>query len=102
MLNAVNLQKTFTTRFKEARKRQNLTQEKLGIAIGLDELVASARINRYEKGVHLPDLTTLSNIAAALDVPAAYFFADDALSELILQHHERIRRGSVAAGTGEA
>ena len=29
---------------------KNFTQEKLGLAIGLDEFVASTRINRYEKG----------------------------------------------------
>lgn len=42
--------------------------------IGLDEFVASSRINRYEKGVHLPDLTTLNNIATVLEVTPAYFF----------------------------
>ena len=84
----MNLQQTFIKRFKQARQQQNLTQEKLGIAIGLDEFVASSRINRYEKGVHLPDLTTLNNLADVLDVPVAYFFADDELSELILEHHK--------------
>lgn len=46
--------------------------------------MASSRINRYEKGVHLPDLITLNNIAIALNVPPAYFFADDELAEKIL------------------
>lgn len=87
----MNLQQIFIKRFKQARKQQNLTQEKLGIAIGLDEFVASSRINRYEKGVHLPDLTTLNNLADVLDVPVAYFFADDELSEMILEYHKNTK-----------
>ncbi|OOR89471.1 transcriptional regulator [Moraxella caviae] len=85
----MDLQSTFCRRFKQARKAKNLSQEKLGVLIGLDEFVASTRINRYEKGVHLPDLTTLQNIAHALDVPSAYFFADDELTHIILAHHHK-------------
>lgn len=81
----MDLQRIFTKRFKEARQAKKLTQEKLGIAIGLDEFVASTRINRYEKGIHLPDLTTLAHIARVLNVPPAYFFADDDLAQLLLQ-----------------
>lgn len=82
----MSLQNIFIKRFKEARKAKKFTQENLGIAIGLDEFVASSRINRYEKGVHLPDLSTLNNIAKALEVPPAYFFADDDLAQLILAY----------------
>ena len=70
----MDLQQVFTRRFKEARKTKKLTQEKLGILIGLDEFVASKRINRYEKGIHLPDLITLKRITEVLDIPPAYFF----------------------------
>ena len=80
----MDLQEIFTTRFKQARKAKKLTQEQLGIAIGLDEFVASTRINRYEKGIHLPDLQTLARIAEILDVPPAFFFAEDVLAENIL------------------
>lgn len=89
----MNLQETFTKRFKQARKAKNLTQEKLGIAIGLDEFVASSRINRYEKGVHLPDLTTLNNIARVLEVSPAYFFADEKLAQMILNEHNKTDEG---------
>lgn len=85
----MNLQEMFTKRFKQARQAQSLTQEKLGIAIGLDEFVASSRINRYEKGIHLPDLITLNNIAIALDVPPAYFFADEELAQIILNSQNK-------------
>ena len=45
--------------------------------------MASTRINRYEKGVHLPDLLTLERIAQVLQVSPAYFFADDDLVKLM-------------------
>lgn len=37
----------FCKRLKEARLAVGLSQKKLGIAIGLDEFVASTRVNRY-------------------------------------------------------
>ncbi|MDK4575435.1 helix-turn-helix domain-containing protein [Kingella kingae] len=85
----MNLQQIFTKRFKEARKAKKMTQEKLGLAIGLDEFVASTRINRYEKGNHQPDLNTLAWIAQILDIPPAYFFADDELVEIVLAHYRK-------------
>ncbi len=83
-IEVMNLQEVFIKRFKEARKAKNLTQEKLGLAIGLDEFVASTRINRYEKGNHQPDLNTLQKIAEVLEVPPAFFFSDDEFSVKIL------------------
>lgn len=81
----MNLQTIFTKRFKEARKAKKLTQEQLGLAIGLDEFVASTRINRYERGIHQPDFQILTAIAQRLNVPPAYFFADDELANQILE-----------------
>lgn len=81
----MNLQAIFTKRFKEARKAKGLTQEQLGLAIGLDEFVASTRINRYERGIHQPDFQILTLIAKTLNVPPAYFFADDELAIQILE-----------------
>ena len=80
----MDLQQIFTKRFKEARMAKQLTQEKLGFAIGLDEFVASTRINRYEKGIHQPDFQTLAKIADVLNVPPAYFFAADELAKVVL------------------
>ena len=73
-------------RLKDARKRRNMSQEALGIAIGLDESVASTRINRYEKGIHQPDFITLAKIAEVLQVPPAYLLADDHLAAWLLAH----------------
>ena len=67
------------------RLKKNISQRNLGIMMGLDEFIASTRINRYEKGVHTPDYSTLKQIAKVLDVPPAYFYAeDDRLAKHIL------------------
>ena len=74
------------TRLKQARLNAGLSQKMLGIEAGIDAFVASTRINRYELGVHRPDLLTVRKLAKALDVPVAFFFADedDELAELLL------------------
>lgn len=63
-------------RLKEARKLANMTQEKLGIRIGLDPSSASSRMNHYEKERHTPDVQTLQRMADELEVPLNYFFCD--------------------------
>ncbi|MEQ9913570.1 helix-turn-helix domain-containing protein [Pectobacterium polaris] len=79
----------FSQRLKDARLLRGLSQKGLGIAAGIDEFVASARINRYEKGVHEANLVTASRLAEALDVPLAYFYAaDDNLAKMILTFAE--------------
>lgn len=71
-------------RLREARLGVGLSQKQLGVDAGLDAFVASTRINRYEVGVHQPDFLTLSRLAAVLQVPTAYFYAQsDALAEAI-------------------
>ena len=64
-------------RLKQARQRAGLTQERLGILAGIDEMSASARMNQYERGKHAPDWLTVQRLAAVLQVPVAYFYADD-------------------------
>jgi transcriptional regulator with XRE-family HTH domain len=75
----------FQRRLKQARMLRQLSQKELGIQAGLDPFVASTRINRYELGVHEPDMATIERLAAALSVPTPYLFADDdRLARLIL------------------
>jgi len=62
-------------RLKEARLAANISQKKLGIAAGMDEFSASARMNHYEMGRHAPDYSTLERIGKVLDLPSAYFYA---------------------------
>ena len=57
--------------------RAGLSQERLGVMAGIDEASASARMNQYERAKHAPDRLTIQNIAAVLQVPVAYFHADD-------------------------
>lgn len=76
---------TFGKRLKEARELAGLSQRRLGIEAGLDEFVASTRVNRYERGVHEVDTVTAGQLAKALRVPRAYLYADeDAVARMIL------------------
>lgn len=75
----------YSRRLREAREAyDNISQRDLGIKAGIDEFVASTRINRYERGVHQPDLQIQQKLAQALELPLAYFYAeDDELAQLI-------------------
>lgn len=86
----------FARRLKLARTRKaqklgfktsrGYSQEQLGIDAGIDEGSASARVNQYEQGKHLPDLGMASRLATALGVPLAYLFcAEDDIAELLLR-----------------
>jgi transcriptional regulator with XRE-family HTH domain len=71
------LTSVFGKRLRQARQRTGLPQDKLGVMIGLDEHTASARISRYESGIHEPPFATTIKLAEALMVPAPYFYAED-------------------------
>lgn len=77
----------FCKRLKEARLAAGLSQKKLGIAAGIDEFVASTRINRYEKGIHEVDITTAQKLACVLNVPLAYFYTQDDQLAFIVQRY---------------
>lgn len=71
-------------RLKEARLRAGISQKQLGIRAGIDEFSASARINQYERGKHMPDLQTLTRLAEVLKTPVPYFYCEDSdLAEVI-------------------
>ena len=73
----------FGKRLREARLAAGIAQDKLGVMIGLDEGSSSARMSRYENGVHSPSFNTVEKIAEVLNLPASYFYcADDALAEI--------------------
>ena len=75
----------FGKRLREARLRAGLTQDALGVAIGLDEGPACIRISRYESGVHNPSLDVVWQLAEALQVPPAFLVTeDDRLAHAIL------------------
>jgi transcriptional regulator with XRE-family HTH domain len=75
----------FALRLAQARERVGWSQSELGRRAGLDPLVASPRINQYEKGQHVPHHTTAKRLAKVLGVPTAFLFAEDEqLAKLLL------------------
>jgi transcriptional regulator with XRE-family HTH domain len=83
--NIPNIQGLFARRLKSLRLERKLSQERLGCSVGLEESVAATRINRYERGVHQPDLLMVSRLAAILEVPLPFFYADSDVDALILR-----------------
>ena len=75
---------TFARRLREAREFIGISQKQLGIQAGIDQFVASARINQYERGKHIPDLLTAQRLANQLQVPVSYLYEpNDDLATLI-------------------
>ncbi len=73
-------------RIRQLREELGWSQERVGVAIGIDESSARARISRYELGVHEPPLPTVRLIAEALGVPLIYLYCeDDAIASLLLR-----------------
>src|SRR5580693_4817790 len=83
----------FCRRLRTARLAAGLSQKQLGIKAGLDEFVASTRVNRYEVGVHEPDVGMTRRLAKALNVPTAYFYADDDAMAAMILAFARISQG---------
>lgn len=76
-------------RIRALREESGWSQEKLGVAIGIDESSARARISRYELGVHEPPLPTIRLIADVLSVPLSYLYCeDDRIARLLLAIHK--------------
>lgn len=80
-------EKQWGLRLRQARLAAGLSQKQLGIQAGIDEFVASTRINRYELGVHRADLQTAESLAEVLGVTPAFFYAsDDAVADLLFKY----------------
>ncbi|OUL98271.1 helix-turn-helix domain-containing protein [Variovorax sp. JS1663] len=95
----------FGKRLREAREMAGIAQDKLGVLIGLDESSSSARISRYETGVHEPPVRTAKQIAKVLKVPLAFLYCDDdVLAAILLQAHrmsKEARRALLASMQSE-
>ena len=73
-------------RLKEARIAVGLSQKTLGIKAGIDPSCASARMNQYERGSHMPNYVTLKQIGLILGLPVCYFYAEkDEWAKIIKQ-----------------
>jgi len=79
-------------RLKQARKESGLSQKNLGIAAGIDQFSASARMNQYETGKHVPDYGTILRIAKVLDLPPSFFYCDDDELALVVQGWSKLSR----------
>lgn len=87
MLKTASKSNLFSKRLREARLQFGIPQDKLGVLIGLDESCSSARMSRYENGIHEPPFKTVEKIASTLKLPTAYFFCeDDRLAEIICHY----------------
>ncbi|WGS50134.1 helix-turn-helix domain-containing protein [Paraburkholderia sp. D15] len=92
----------FAMRLKQARKAAGLSQERLGVLAGIDEMSASARMNQYERGKHEPDFAMVSRIAKALRLPVSFFYSEDeAEAKLIAAYHrlDSAQKASLVAQT---
>lgn len=78
---------TVARRLRQARERAGLPQDRLGVLAGLEESSSSARISRYESGIHEPPVKFAEELAKVLDVPVAFLYcSDDRLAEIILSY----------------
>lgn len=75
---------------REARTQAGLSQRQLGVRVGLDLSVASVRMNQYERGVHEPHYSFVKRLAEALELPTAYFYADDPKLAQLIAHYGRL------------
>lgn len=68
---------------------RDISQRALGALIGMTKKAGSTRINRYEQQTSKADMDTAAALAAALNVPLAYLFADsEDLANWILAFRE--------------
>lgn len=78
---------TLARRLREARARADLAQDALGVLAGLEESSASARMSRYENGIHEPPLQFVESVAKVVGISPAFFYCgDDRLAEIILTY----------------
>lgn len=76
----------FGFRLRAARLQARIPQDRLGVMIGLDEGTSSARMSRYETGVHQPPFQIAERIAAVLNVPVAYFYcSNDQIAQFLVE-----------------
>jgi len=64
-------------RLREARLSAGLPQDKLGVMAGLEESSSSARISRYESGIHEPPVQFVQSLAKVLGISTSFFYCDD-------------------------
>ena len=81
---------TLSKRIREARLLAGISQERLGIQIGIDPASANVRMNRYERGTRTPGPALVERIASELGLPAAYFYTVEDDEAKLLQWFYRL------------
>ena len=81
-------------RIKEARLIVGISQEQLGMAVGIKRLSANADINQYENGKCIPSFLILKKIAKTISVPVVYFYAEDNMLAKFLFLYGKINKKS--------
>ncbi len=77
-------------RLKAARMNAGLSQERLGVLSGLDEVSARARISKYENGVNRPNFELTCKLATVLNIPECYFYIiDDDFAAQVLTLYDK-------------
>lgn len=75
---------SFGSRLRACRVSAGLSQEDVGVGIGVDRDSARTRISRYESGAHQPPLVAAIALADFFNVPLAFLYCeDDILAEVI-------------------
>jgi transcriptional regulator with XRE-family HTH domain len=73
-------------RLFELRSQAEISQEKLGIAAGIDQYTAKNRVSKYEAGINEPKYGLICEFAKVLGVPPCYFYiAEDDFAEAVLR-----------------
>lgn len=84
MPTSISAPSPFGRRLQALRLKEGIAQDRLGVLVGLEESSSSARMSRYENGVHEPPISFLQKLATHFHVPMAYFYCeDDRLAEVV-------------------
>src|SRR3954471_8312071 len=80
-------------RLRQARLESGLSQKILGKEAGISLDSASARVNQFETGKHMPHIDIVEKLGQVLNVPLSYFYEkDDEVANLLLRTHRLPQR----------
>ena len=75
-------------RLRQARLESGLSQKILGKEAGISLDSASARVNQFETGKHMPHIDIVEKLGQVLNAPLSYFYEkDDEVATLLLRTH---------------
>ena len=84
----MKLEEVVGLRIKSAREAASLSQEALGVLVGIEEATTKVRIHQYEHSKHSPPFSMLARIATALNLPLTWFVCEEGTQEMMLELHK--------------